>query len=87
MGRPRKSPIKDRVFYVSRKPGRFSPKSRMVFPKAGPSFSTLTPQQRKVKEAGIACGHEIRGKYTGPGGVKQRRAAMGACIRSKFGYH
>lgn len=85
MARGKKTPITKRVFYVHRKPGRFSPKSMMLFPKAGPTFSKLTPQQLKIKEAGIKCGAEIRGKFTGAGKVKERRAAMGACIRKAFG--
>jgi len=72
------------VFYVSRKPGRFSPKSKMLFPKVGPTFSKLTPQQEKIKEAAIACGAEIRGKYKGAANVQARREAMAKCIREKF---
>jgi len=75
-----------RVFLIHRKPGRFSPKSYMMFFKSGPTFTRLTPQQMKVKAAGIQCGGEIRGKYPGSGGVNARRAAMGNCIRRIFGY-
>jgi len=76
---------RDRFFMTSRKSGRFSPKSGLIFIKAGPKFSQLTPQQKKVSEAGKACGAEIRGKFSGAGQVKARRTAMGACIRKRFG--
>jgi hypothetical protein len=75
-----------RVFLVHRKAGRFSPKSYMMFFKAGPTFTTLTPQQVRVKQAGIKCGAQIRGQYKGSGNVQARRDAMGACIREEFGY-
>ena len=73
-----------RFFASTRKPGRFSPKSGLIFIKAGPKFSTPTAQQKKIAAAGKACGDEIRGKYPGSGKVKERREAMGKCIRSKF---
>jgi len=76
---------RDRMFVAKRRPGRFSPKSPLLFIKAGPKFPVLTPQQKKVSEAGKACGAEIRGKYTGSAKVAERRAAMAACIRKKFG--
>jgi hypothetical protein len=75
-----------RFFATTTRPGRFSPKSALIFIKAGPKFSKLTPQQQKVKVAGIKCGAEIRGKYKGSGQVSQRREAMGKCIRKEFGY-
>lgn len=75
-----------RIFLQHRKPGRFSPKSYMMFFKAGPTFSTLTPQQVKVKNAGISCGASIRGRFVGSGQVRARREAMGSCIRRAFGY-
>ena len=73
-----------RFFSTTRKPGRFSPKSGLIFIKAGPKFTKLTPQQEKISAAGKACGAEIRGKYPGSAKVKERRAAMADCIRKKF---
>lgn len=73
------------VFYQSRKRGKSSPKSVMLFSKAGPKFSKLTPQQQKVADTGKKCGDEIRGKYEGSGQVKARRKAMGDCARKAFG--
>ena len=58
----------------------------MLYSKVGPTFTELTPQQKKVKEAGIKCGDEIRGKYRGKEKVEERRKAMGECIRKYFGY-
>jgi hypothetical protein len=74
-----------RFFALSRKPGRFSPKSGLIFVKAGPKFTKLTSQQEKISEAGKYCGSLIDGRYEGAGNVKDRRAAMAACIRHKFG--
>lgn len=85
MPRGKKSPIRQNIFYVHRKPGRFSPLSFMLFSKAGPTYPTPTAQQKKVAEAGRACGAQIRGKYVGSGQVAARRKAMGECIRGKFG--
>lgn len=73
-----------KVFLIHRKSGRFSPKSYMMFWKAGPTFTKLTPQQLAIKKAGIECGAEIRGKYKGAGQVQARREAMGKCVRGKF---
>jgi len=74
-----------KIFYQHRKPGKSSPKSLMFFPKRGPKFSKLTPQQMKIRDAGKKCGSEIRGKFKGPGQVDARRKAMGDCIRAQFG--
>lgn len=73
-----------RFFATSRKPGRFSPKSALIFIKAGPKYTKLTPQQEKIKKAGIKCGGEIRGKYPGSAKVAERRKAMAECIRKEF---
>jgi len=75
----------ERVFYVSRKPGKFSPKSKMIYPKVGPRFTHKTAQQKKIAEAGRICGAIIKGKYTGSGNVEERRKAMADCIREQFG--
>jgi len=72
----------ERVFYVHRKPGKFSPKSKMLFPKVGPHFTQLTSQQKKIAEAGRKCGAEVRGIKD----VYERRRKMGECIRKYFGY-
>lgn len=69
------------IFYVHRQPGRFSPKSFMYYSKVGPHFTTLTPQQKKVAEAGRACKDRMIGKPT-----KERRREAGKCIREQFGY-
>lgn len=74
-----------KVFYQHRKPGKSSPKSLMFFPKSGPKFSKLTAQQKAVRDAGKKCGTLIRGAFPGSAGVKDRRTAMGACIRQEFG--
>jgi len=76
------------IFYIHRKPGKSSPKSLMFFAKKGPKFSTLTPQQKKIKEAGQYCGSIIAAHpelYAGSGKVKDRRMAMKACILKQFG--
>jgi hypothetical protein len=70
-----------RIFLRSRKAGKFSPKSLMIYAQASPKFSTKTPQQLKIGAAGKACGAELRGKGMS---VADRRTKMGACIRSKF---
>lgn len=75
-----------RFFATTRRPGRFSPKSALIFIKAGPKFTTMTPQQKKISDAGKKCGAEIRGEYPGSANVAKRRAAMGECIRKEFGY-
>ena len=69
-----------RIFFVHRKPGRFSPKSLMLFPKRGPKFSTLTPQQKKISEAGKSCAQKMRDAGT----ATARRTAAGDCIRAYF---
>ena len=74
-----------RFFVSTTKPGRFSPKSGLIFIKAGPKFSKMTPQQVKISNAGKKCGAEIRGKYPGSAKVADRRKAMGECIRKEFG--
>jgi len=73
------------VFYVSRKPGKFSPKSKMIYPKVGPTFTHKTEQQKKIAEAGKHCGAIIDGKFEGAGKVNERRKAMADCIREFFG--
>jgi len=73
------------VFYRSRKPGKFSPKSKMIYPQVGPTFTHKTSQQRKIADAGKICGGIIKGKYTGSGNVEERRKAMADCIREQFG--
>ena len=74
-----------RFFAATRKPGRFSPKSGLIFIKAGPKFTHLTPQQEKVSAAGEFCGAAVKGHFEGSANVKTRRNAMAACIRSQFG--
>lgn len=74
-----------KIFYVHRKRGKSSPKSLMFYPKTGPRFSSLTPQQKRVRDAGKKCGSLIRGAFPGSSNVKNRRTAMGACIRKEFG--
>lgn len=74
-----------RYFLRTRKPGKFSPKSKLLWVQAGPKFTELTSQQEKIKEAGKYCGSVIRGKYPGKENVKARRTAMAECIRSYFG--
>jgi len=86
-----KEAIRDRfverphLFLMTRKPGRFSPKSKMLFIKSGPKYTELTPQQKKIAEAGRVCGAEIRGKFKGKENVEARRKAMAECIRRQFG--
>ena len=74
-----------RFFAATRTPGKSSPKSGLIFIKAGPKFPHPTAQQQKVAAAGKACGAEIRGKFPGSGGVRGRRDAMRRCILGKFG--
>jgi len=81
-----------RFFSMSRKPyqdgpkigktsGRFSPKSGLIFVKAGPKYSKLTPQQQKIAAVGTKCGAEVRGIKD----YKERTTKMGKCVREAFG--
>lgn len=74
-----------RFFVSTRTPGKSSPKSGLIFIKAGPKFPNPTPQQQKIAAAGKKCGAEIRGKYPGSAKVAERRKAMGNCILKEFG--
>ncbi|MEM2446402.1 MAG: hypothetical protein QW734_07075 [Candidatus Bathyarchaeia archaeon] len=73
-----------RYFLRTRKPGKFSPKSKLLWVQAGPKFKELTPQQKRIAEVGKICGREIRGKYPGKENVKARRAAMAQCVLREF---
>lgn len=68
----------------SRRPGKSSPKGRLLYLQAVPKFPVKTPQQLKIAEAGKKCGAEIRGKYPGAAKVHERRAAMAECIKKEF---
>ena len=76
------------VYYRTRKPGKFSPKSKMVYPQKGPKFTHKTSQQRKIAEAGRFCGAIIKkqARFDGQEGVEKRRMAMADCIREQFGH-
>ena len=82
-----------RFFSMTRKPyqegekigktsGRFSPKSGLIFIKAGPKFSELTPQQEKIAKVGKMCGNVVKGIKD----YKERTKKMGLCVRKAFGY-
>jgi len=71
-----------RLFIRKRKPGRFSPKSKLLWIQAGAKYPEKTPQQVKISKIGKACGLIIRtntAMFGGSANVGKRRKFMGAC--------
>lgn len=64
-----------------RSSGRFSTKDMLFSMKKTPSFSSLTPQQKKVKEAGTVC----KAAMSGITDYKLRTKVAADCIRNQFG--
>ena len=61
--------------------GKFSTKAQLLFVKATPKYSKLTPAQEKIRDAGKTCAIILKGEKD----YVKRTAKAAMCIKYVFG--